>query len=52
MMSATTYGWLVLLFPLLGTLVIGFGFRVLPGRRPAGSARPRSAWRSSRRLAR
>jgi NADH-quinone oxidoreductase subunit L len=31
-MSATTYGWLVLLFPLLGTLVIGFGFRVLPGR--------------------
>ncbi len=31
-MSATTCGWLVLLFPLLGTLVIGFGFRVLPGR--------------------
>ncbi len=31
-MSATTYGWLVLLFPLLGTLVIGFGFRSLPGR--------------------
>ncbi len=31
-MSATTFGWLVLLFPLLGTLVIGFGFRVLPGR--------------------
>jgi len=31
-MSATTYGWLVLLFPLLGTLVIGFGFRILPGR--------------------
>ena len=30
-MSATTFGWLVLLFPLLGTLVIGFGFRVLPG---------------------
>jgi NADH-quinone oxidoreductase subunit L len=31
-MSATTFGWLVLLFPLLGTLVTGFGFRVLPGR--------------------
>ena len=31
-MSATTFGWLVLLFPLLGTLIIGFGFRVLPGR--------------------
>ncbi|HEX5852351.1 MAG TPA: NADH-quinone oxidoreductase subunit L, partial [Solirubrobacteraceae bacterium] len=31
-MSATTYGWLVLLFPLLGTLVIGVGFRSLPGR--------------------
>jgi NADH-quinone oxidoreductase subunit L len=31
-MSATTFGWLVLAFPLLGTLTIGFGFRVLPGR--------------------
>jgi NADH-quinone oxidoreductase subunit L len=31
-MSATTFGWLVLLFPLLGTLIIGFGFRSLPGR--------------------
>jgi NADH-quinone oxidoreductase subunit L len=31
-MSATTYGWLVLLFPLLGTLAIGVGFRKLPGR--------------------
>src|SRR5271154_4433547 len=31
-MSATTYGWLVLLFPLLGTLIIAFGFRTLPGR--------------------
>jgi NADH-quinone oxidoreductase subunit L len=30
--SATTFGWLVLLFPLLGTLVIGLGFRSLPGR--------------------
>jgi NADH-quinone oxidoreductase subunit L len=31
-MATTTYGWLVLLFPLLGTLVIAFGYRVLPGR--------------------
>jgi NADH-quinone oxidoreductase subunit L len=30
--SATTYGWLVLLFPLLGTLVTAFGFRALGGR--------------------
>jgi NADH-quinone oxidoreductase subunit L len=30
--STTTYGWLVLAFPLLGTLVTAFGFRVLPGR--------------------
>jgi NADH-quinone oxidoreductase subunit L len=33
-MSTTTYGWLVLLFPLLGTLVIALGYRVLPGRLP------------------
>jgi len=31
-MSATTWGWLVLLFPLLGTLTIAFGFRSLPPR--------------------
>ena len=31
-MSATTYGWLVLLFPLLGMLAIALGFRSLPGR--------------------
>ncbi len=31
-MSTTTYGWLVLLFPLLGVLTIGFGFRSAPGR--------------------
>jgi NADH-quinone oxidoreductase subunit L len=30
--SATTWGWLVLLFPLVGTLTIAFGFRSLPGR--------------------
>jgi NADH-quinone oxidoreductase subunit L len=28
----TTYGWLVLAFPLLGTMVIGAGYRKLPGR--------------------
>jgi NADH-quinone oxidoreductase subunit L len=31
-MTQTTFGWLVLLFPLLGTLTIAFGYRVLPGR--------------------
>jgi NADH-quinone oxidoreductase subunit L len=31
-MATTTFGWLVLLFPLLGTLIVGFGYRVLPGR--------------------
>jgi NADH-quinone oxidoreductase subunit L len=31
-MTPTTWGWLVLLFPLLGMLVIAFGFRALPGR--------------------
>ena len=31
-MSTTTLGWLVLLFPLLGTLTIAFGYRILPGR--------------------
>jgi NADH-quinone oxidoreductase subunit L len=31
-MSTTTYGWLVLLFPLLGMLVTALGFRALPGR--------------------
>jgi len=31
-MAATSYGWLVLAFPLLGMLVIGVGFRSLPGR--------------------
>jgi NADH-quinone oxidoreductase subunit L len=32
--SATTYGWLVLAFPLAGTVVISLGWRVLPGRLP------------------
>ena len=31
-MAATTWAWLVLAFPLLGTLASGLGFRVLPGR--------------------
>ena len=31
-MTATTFAWLVLLFPLLGTIVIALGWRVLPGR--------------------
>jgi NADH-quinone oxidoreductase subunit L len=33
-LSATTYGWLVLAFPLAGMLVISLGWRVLPGRMP------------------
>jgi NADH-quinone oxidoreductase subunit L len=28
--SATTFGWLILLFPLLGTIIIGVSFRRLP----------------------
>jgi NADH-quinone oxidoreductase subunit L len=31
-MSATTYGWLILAFPLAGSLVIALGWRALPGR--------------------
>ncbi len=31
-MTTTTFGWLVLLFPLLGTLILAFGYRTLPGR--------------------
>jgi NADH-quinone oxidoreductase subunit L len=31
-MSATAYGWLVLAFPLAGTLIISLGWRRLPGR--------------------
>jgi NADH-quinone oxidoreductase subunit L len=31
-MSATTFGWLILLFPLLGTVVIALGYARLPGR--------------------
>jgi NADH-quinone oxidoreductase subunit L len=31
-MSATTYGWLILAFPLAGSIVIALGWRGLPGR--------------------
>src|SRR5215210_2152559 len=39
-MSATSYGWLVLSFPVAGMLIISLGWRVLPGRLPGwiGSA--------------
>jgi NADH-quinone oxidoreductase subunit L len=33
-LSATAYGWLVLAFPLAGTLINGIGYRWLPGRAP------------------
>ncbi|MFZ0088704.1 MAG: proton-conducting transporter membrane subunit, partial [Solirubrobacteraceae bacterium] len=31
-MSTTTFAWLIVLFPLLGTIVIGVSYRWLPGR--------------------
>ncbi|HET8975431.1 MAG TPA: NADH-quinone oxidoreductase subunit L [Solirubrobacterales bacterium] len=31
-MDATTYGWLILAFPLAGSMVIALGWRALPGR--------------------
>jgi NADH-quinone oxidoreductase subunit L len=31
-MSATTYGWLVLACPLVGSVGLGLGYRVWPGR--------------------
>ncbi len=31
-MSTTTYGWLVLACPLVGTIVLGLGYRIWPGR--------------------
>src|SRR5438067_12424281 len=33
-MSATAWAWLVLAFPLAGTIVIALGWRVIPGRVP------------------
>jgi NADH-quinone oxidoreductase subunit L len=33
-MAATTFGWLVLLCPLVGTAVIALGYKRLPGRSP------------------
>src|SRR5215203_3040382 len=35
-MSATAWAWLVLLFPLLGSIVVGLGYRALP-RKAAGA---------------
>jgi NADH-quinone oxidoreductase subunit L len=39
-MTATSWGWLVLAFPLAGTLIVALGWRVWPGRVPGwiGSA--------------
>ena len=31
-MDATTFGWLILAFPLAGSLLIAFAWRALPGR--------------------
>ena len=33
-MTATSYGWLILAFPIVGMLVVSLGWRVLPGRSP------------------
>ncbi|MHB8492782.1 MAG: NADH-quinone oxidoreductase subunit L [Solirubrobacteraceae bacterium] len=51
-MSATTYGWLALLFPLLGALVIGVGFRSMGATADGGpeeatrvARSPLAAWR-------
>jgi NADH-quinone oxidoreductase subunit L len=33
-MSLQTYAWLVLAFPLAGAIILGVGYRVLPGRLP------------------
>ena len=33
-MTPTAWGWLVLVFPLAGTIVISLGWRVIPGRLP------------------
>jgi NADH-quinone oxidoreductase subunit L len=32
--SATGYGWLILAFPVAGTLIVSLGWRLLPGRLP------------------
>ena len=52
-MSATAWAWLVLLFPLLGSIAIALGFKALPAQRRRGrSAPPRSASPSSAAIAR
>jgi NADH-quinone oxidoreductase subunit L len=33
-MSATSYGWLVLAFPVVGMLIVALGWRALPGKLP------------------
>ena len=51
-MSATAWAWLVLLFPLLGSIVIGLGFRALPAKAAGvdrhGRDRPRLRLRRRR----
>jgi NADH-quinone oxidoreductase subunit L len=37
-MSITTYGWLVLIFPLAGAILIGLTFKALPRASTASSA--------------
>jgi NADH-quinone oxidoreductase subunit L len=43
-MSATTFAWLVLLFPLLGTLVIALGFRGMVSRPPGRASNLSAGW--------
>ena len=45
-MSATDFGWLILLFPLVGSVVIALGWRILPARTAGGSGPWRSRSRS------
>ena len=33
-MTATSYGWFILAFPLAGMLVVSLGWRLLPGKLP------------------
>jgi hypothetical protein len=39
--SATTFGWLILLFPAIGTIILAVGYRRMPGNTAGwlGSAR-------------
>ncbi len=51
-MSATAWAWLVLLFPLLGSIVIALGFKALPSKVAGaiGTAADRPRLRLRRRL--